>query len=57
MTKRLTAVLTVLAVGVLAGAVDAEVIVYPKPGQSQDQQPDGAHAPPGKQDPGRRREK
>ena len=37
MTKRLTAVLIVLAVGVVAGAVDAEVIVYPKPGQSQDQ--------------------
>ena len=37
MTRRLTAVLIVLAVGVLAGAVDAEVIVYPKPGQSQDQ--------------------
>ena len=37
MSKRLTAVLIVLAAGVLAGAAHAEVFVYPKPGQSQDQ--------------------
>jgi hypothetical protein len=37
MTKRLTAVLTGLAVGMLGGAVHAEVFVAPKPGQSQEQ--------------------
>jgi hypothetical protein len=37
MTKRLTAALIVSAVAAFAGAVDAEVFVYPKPGQSQDQ--------------------